>query len=102
VATFINTGSKWFRHFANDAMSARDPDRFCKHESGAAKAKKRKLREEFDKTQKGVLDKYFPKEAVKQEDSSCLTACYGPVATAPDPALERAPQSWLALGPAFS
>jgi hypothetical protein len=33
----------------------------------AAKAKKHKLREECDKTQKGALDKYFPKEAVKQE-----------------------------------
>jgi hypothetical protein len=34
---------------------------------GAAKPKKRKLREECDKTQKGALDKYSPKEAVKQE-----------------------------------
>ena len=49
-------------------MSRRDWDRFHKYESDAAKAKKRKLREEFDKTQKGALDKYFPKEAVKQEE----------------------------------
>jgi hypothetical protein len=48
-------------------MSGRDRDGFRKYESGAAKAKKRKLREEFDKTQKGALDKYFPKEAVKEE-----------------------------------
>jgi hypothetical protein len=68
AATFINSGSKWFRHFAVDAMSGMDRDRFCKYESGAAKAKKCKLREEFVKTQKGALDKYFPKKAVKQED----------------------------------
>ena len=47
-------------------MRGRDRDRFRKYELGAAKAKKRKLREEFDKTQKGALGKYFPKEAVKQ------------------------------------
>jgi hypothetical protein len=68
AATFINSGSKWFRHFAVDAMSGRDRDKFRKYESGAAKAKKRKLREEFDKTQKGALEKYFPKEAVKQQE----------------------------------
>jgi hypothetical protein len=68
AATFINSGSKWFHHFAVNTMSGRDRDRFCKYESGAAKAKKRKLREAFDKTQKGALDKYFPKEAVKQEE----------------------------------
>ena len=39
-------------------MSGRDRDRFRKYESGAAKAKKHKLREEFDKTQKEALDKY--------------------------------------------
>ena len=49
-------------------MSGRDRDRFCKYESGAAKAKKHKLREEFDKTQKRAFDKYFPKEAVKQQE----------------------------------
>jgi hypothetical protein len=49
-------------------MSGRDRDGFCKYESGAAKAKKRKLREEFDTAKKGALDKYFPKEAVKQEE----------------------------------
>jgi hypothetical protein len=32
------------------------------------KLRNAKLREEFDKTQKGTLDKYFPKEAVKQEE----------------------------------
>ena len=60
----VNSGSKWFRHFAVDAMSGRDRDSFRKYESGAAKPKKGKLREEFDKTQKRALDKYFPKEAV--------------------------------------
>jgi len=49
-------------------MSGRDRDRFRKYESGAAKAMKRMLREEFDETQKGALDKYFPKEAVKQQE----------------------------------
>jgi hypothetical protein len=49
-------------------MSERDRDIFRKYESGATKAKERKLREEFDKTKKGVLDKYFPKEAVTQEE----------------------------------
>jgi len=49
-------------------MSGRDRARFRKYESGAAKAKNRKLREEFDKAQKGPLDKYFPKEAVKQQE----------------------------------
>jgi hypothetical protein len=49
-------------------MSGRDRDRFRKYESGAGKAKKCKLREEFDKTQKGALDNYFPNEAVKQEE----------------------------------
>jgi hypothetical protein len=49
-------------------MNGRDRVRFRKYESGAAKAKKRKLREEFDKTQKGALHKYFPKQAVKQEE----------------------------------
>jgi hypothetical protein len=68
AATFINSGSKWFRHFAVDATSGRDRDRFRKYESGAAKAKTRQSREEFDKTQKGALDKYFPNEAVKQEE----------------------------------
>ena len=67
AATFINSGSKWFRHFAVDAMSGRDRDRFHKYESGAPKTKKHKLTEEFDKTQKEVLEKHFPKEAVKQE-----------------------------------
>jgi hypothetical protein len=52
AATFISSGSKWFRHFAVDAMSGRDRDRFRKYESGVAKAKKRKLREEFDKNKK--------------------------------------------------
>jgi hypothetical protein len=46
-------------------MSGRDRDRFRKCESGAAKAKKRKLRKELDETKKGVLGKYFPQEAVK-------------------------------------
>ena len=48
--------------------SGSDRDRFHKYESGAAKAKKHKVREEFDKTQKGALDKYFLKEAVKQQE----------------------------------
>ena len=48
--------------------SGSDRDRFHKYESGAAKAKKHKVREEFDKTQKGALDKYFPKGAVKQQE----------------------------------
>ena len=38
------------------------------------------LREEFDKTQNGALNKYFPKEAVKQEEDfdlvlDCSVAC---------------------------
>jgi hypothetical protein len=49
-------------------MSGRGRAGFRKYESGAAKAKKRKLRENFDKTKKGAIDKYFPKEAVKQEE----------------------------------
>jgi hypothetical protein len=49
-------------------MSGMNRNRFRKYESGAAKAKKHKLREEFDKTQKGALVKYFPKEAVKQQE----------------------------------
>jgi hypothetical protein len=49
-------------------VSGRDLDRLRKYESGAANTKKRMLREEFDKTLKGALDKYFPKEAVKQEE----------------------------------
>jgi hypothetical protein len=48
-------------------MSGRDRTRFRKYESGAAKAKNHKLREEFDKAQKGALDKYFPKEAVNSK-----------------------------------
>ena len=58
-------------------MSGRDRDRFCKYESGAAKAKKCKLREEFDKTQKGALDKYFTREAVKQEEDFDLVLDFG-------------------------
>jgi hypothetical protein len=64
----VNSGSKWFNHVAVDAMTGRNRDRFRKYETGAPKAKKRKLREENDKTKKGALDKYFPKEAVKQEE----------------------------------
>ncbi len=36
-------------------MATRDRDRFRKYESGASKARKRNLREEFDKTQAGAL-----------------------------------------------
>jgi hypothetical protein len=68
AATFINSGSNWFRHFAGDTMSGRDRDRFRKYESGAAKAKKHKLREEFDKTRKAALDEYFPNKAVKKQE----------------------------------
>jgi hypothetical protein len=39
-------------------MGGRDRDRFHKYESGAAKAKKRNLKEEFDKTQKGELSTF--------------------------------------------
>jgi hypothetical protein len=49
-------------------LSGRNRDRFRKYESGAAKAKKRKLRETFNKTEKGAVDRYFPKETVKQEE----------------------------------
>ncbi|XP_059169365.1 zinc finger MYM-type protein 5-like [Physella acuta] len=50
-------------------MATRDRDRFRKYESGASKARKRNLREEFDKTQAGALDKYirYPKEVGKQQ-----------------------------------
>jgi hypothetical protein len=62
-------------------MIGRDRDRFSRYESGAGEAKKRKLREEFDKTQKGELDKYFAKEAVKQEEDFDLVL-YSSVACA--------------------
>jgi hypothetical protein len=67
AATFTDSGSKWFRRFAVDAMSGSDRDRLRKYKSGAAKAKIRNLREEIDKTLKGALDKYFPKEAVNRK-----------------------------------
>ena len=83
MAKFINSGSKWFRHFTADAMSGRDRDRFRKYESGAAKAKKRMLREEFDKTKKGALDKYFPKEDFDLVLDSSVT-CAGKTANSPN------------------
>lgn len=40
-------------------MSGRDRDKFRKYESGAKKAKKRKEREEFDRSQQGALKKFL-------------------------------------------
>lgn len=51
-------------------MSGRERDKFRKYDSGASKAKKRKLKEEFNKRQKGALDKYV--QPANQEENLVL------------------------------
>jgi hypothetical protein len=63
----MNSGSKWFRHFAANAMSGRDRDIFRKYESGSEKAKKRKLREDFYRTQKERWISTFQKRQLRKK-----------------------------------
>lgn len=50
-------------------MASRDRDKFRKYDSGAQKAKKRKLREKIAEKYKGSLDKFVSQEVAQEKQT---------------------------------